>query len=175
MTVVYTITPELRIKLKQPFGTLICGSYKETMNKMKEWVEKEKPPMIISVGDVVSINLHENNINPELTIVDNKSLRTQIVSDKDEVEKTVHVINPQGTITQEAITAVKLALKKNKHTHIVIEGEEDLLTLVAVLYAEENTLVLYGQPHEGIVVIKVTSDKKAQAKQFLKAMKPSKS
>ena len=87
----------------------------------------------------------------------------------------MHVNNPQGTITQEAISAVKAALEKNEHTHIVVNGEEDLLALIAVLYAPENAVVVYGQPHEGIVVVKVTSDRKEQAKQFLNAMKPSKS
>ena len=48
---------------------------------------------------------------------------------EDAVEKTVYVDNPQGTITEEAIFAIKEALERNEHTHIVVEGEEDLLTL----------------------------------------------
>ena len=69
-------------------------------------------------------------------------------------------INPQGTITKEAISAIKDALEKNEHTHIVIDGEEDLLTLIAVYYAPENSFVVYGQPYSGIVVVKVTQQKK---------------
>jgi hypothetical protein len=172
MTVEYTITPELRIKLKEPFGTLIQGSFNETMSKMKELVEKEKPPKIISVGDVVSRNLHRHSVHPQLTIVDNKSLRDQPVPEKVTAEKTVYVTNPQGTITKEAFIAVKEAIDKNEHTHIVVDGEEDLLTLIAVLYAPENAVVVYGQPYTGIVVVKVTPQKKAQAEKFLKAMKP---
>ena len=64
--------------------------------------------------------------------------------------------NPQGTITQEAIFAIKEALERNEHTHIVVDGEEDLLTLIAVLYAPENAFVVYGQPYSGIVVVKVS-------------------
>ena len=94
MTIVYTITPELRTKFKEPFGTLIQGSFDETMGKMKELVEKEKPPRIISVGDVVSRNLHEHNIHPQLTIIDNKFLRNQTMPETASVEKTVHVTNP---------------------------------------------------------------------------------
>jgi hypothetical protein len=172
MTIEYTITPELRIKLKEPYGTLIQGSFNETMGKMKELVEKEKPPKIISVGDVVSRNLHEHNVHPQLTIIDNKSLRNQAVQEKGTGEKTVYVANPQGTITKEALVAIKDAIDKNEHTHIVVDGEEDLLTLIAVLYAPENAVVVYGQPYTGIVVVKVTPQKKAQAEKFLKAMKP---
>ena len=78
MTIVYTLTPELRIKLKEPFGNLIQGAPDETMAKLHEMVEKEKPPKIISVGDIVSRNLHKHNIHPQLTIIDNISLRDQL-------------------------------------------------------------------------------------------------
>ena len=173
MTIEYTVTPELRIRLKEPFGTLIQGSFKETMSKMKELVEKEKPPRIISVGDVVSRNLHEHGVHPQLTIVDNKSLRNHAEPGKAmTAEKTVHVTNPQGTITKEARTAIRETIDKNEHTHIVVDGEEDLLTLIAVLYAPENPVVVYGQPYTGIVVVKVTPQKKVQVEKFLKAMKP---
>jgi len=172
MTIAYTITPKMRTEFKEPFGTLIQGTFDETMGKMKDILAKEKPPKIISVGDVVSRNLHEHNIHPQLTVIDNKVLRKKTLPEKIPVEKTVHVKNPQGTITQEAISAIKEALEKNEHTHIVVDGEEDLLTLIAVLYAPENALVIYGQPYSGIVVVKVTSEKKAQTAEFLKAMKP---
>ena len=172
MTIEYSVTPELRIKLKEPFGTLIQGSFNETMGKMKELIEKEKPPKIISVGDVVSRNLHDHGLHPHLTIVDNKSLRNQAVPGRVTVEKTVRVTNPQGTITKEALIAIKEAIDRNEHTHVVVDGEEDLLTLIAVLYAPENAVVVYGQPHMGIVVVKVTPQKKAQVEKFLKAMKP---
>jgi len=175
MTAAYILTPELRIKLKDPFGILIQGSPIETMDRMKELVEKEKPLMIISVGDIVSRNLHKHNINPQLTIIDNVSLREQIVPQETPSEKTAYVNNPAGTITMEAILAIKQTFEKNEYTHIVVDGEEDLLTLIAVLYAPENAFVVYGQPYSGIVVVKVTSEKKAQAREFLNAMKASKS
>jgi GTP-dependent dephospho-CoA kinase len=81
------------------------------------------------------------------------------------------VKNPQGTISEEALEAVQKALESDKHVHIIVDGEEDLLTLIAVLCAPEKSLVVYGQPHEGIVVVKVTAKKKAETMEFLKAMK----
>jgi uncharacterized protein (UPF0218 family) len=175
MKIAYTLTPELRIKLKEPFGNLIQGTPEETAAKMRERVEKENPPKIISVGDIVSRNLHKHNIHPQLTIIDNISQRDHPIPKEDAVENTVYVNNPQGKITQEAIVAIKKALDENEHTHIVVDGEEDLLTLIAVVYAPENAFVVYGQPHEGIVVAKVTSERKAQAQEFLNTMKSSKS
>ena len=66
-------------------------------------------------------------------------------------------------------------MERDEHTHIVVRGEEDLLALIAVWYAPEKAFVVYGQPYSGIVVVKVTSEKKAQAQEFLNAMKSSKS
>ena len=175
MTIAYTLTPELRLKLKEPFGILIQGSPEETMAKIKELVRKERPSRLISVGDVVSLNLHKHGIAPQLTIIDNVSMRDKAMPQEEAVEKTVYVDNPQGTIAPEAILAVKKALDGREHTHIVVKGEEDLLTLIAVLYAPENAFVVYGQPHCGVVVVKATLERKARAKEFLNAMKTSKS
>jgi uncharacterized protein (UPF0218 family) len=175
MTTAYTLTPELRVKLKTPFGSLIEGTPDQTMAKMKEIAEKAHAPKIISVGDVVSRNLHQYNIHPQLTIIDNVSLRDQAMPEEAAIDKTVYVDNPQGTITKEAIAAIKKALESGEHTHIIVKGEEDLLTLIAVLYAPENAFVVYGQPHSGIVAIKVSHKSKAQAQEFLNAMKVSKS
>jgi uncharacterized protein (UPF0218 family) len=175
MTIEYTLTSKLRAKLKEPFGNLIEGVPNETICRIKKQIEKEKPSKIISVGDIVSRNLHKHNINPQLTIIDNLSQREKLLPQEAFVEKTIYVNNPRGTITKEANCAVKQALEKNEHTHIIVEGEEDLLTLVAVLYAPKNAFVIYGQPYSGIVVVKVTSKKKALVQEVLNNMKTSKS
>jgi len=169
MAITYSITPQLRVKLKEPFGLLVKGSFDETMAKMKEIVENEKPPKIISVGDTVSKNLHEYAICAQVTIIDNQCMRKK-VQPTNYNSTAVYVKNPQGTITQEAVEAVKEALKSNEHTHIVVEGEEDLLTLIAVAYAPVGSVVVYGQPYEGIVIVKVTPEKRSEAAHFLKAM-----
>lgn len=174
MKIEYIITPRLRVFLKEPFGTLIEGTVQETMAKLKEMLPKERSQCVISVGDVVSQNMHEYNIQPQLTVIDYISLRDQRMPRQAPVEKTVYVANPQGTITDEAVSAIKAALETNEHTHIVVKGEEDLLTLIAVLYAPENSFIVYGQPHLGIVVVKASQEKKAKVKQFLNEMKTSK-
>lgn len=168
MSVIYTITPELRVKLKEPFGVLIKGSFDQTMAKMRE-IKTQNPPKIISVGDTVTKNLHDYKIPPDLAIIDNQCMRKKF-QPTTYTSKPVNVKNPQGTITLEAAEAIKEALKSTEHVHIVVDGEEDLLTLVAVLYAPENSVVVYGQPYEGIVLVKVSPEKRAEALEFLKAM-----
>lgn len=171
----YFLTPELRAKLKKPIGMLIRGSFVETICEFKALLGKEERPCVISVGDTVSKNLFENKIRLHLSIIDNKRMRKKIQPSRFAAEKTIYVKNPRGTITEEAIAAVKESLSGNQQVQIVVEGEEDLLALIAVLYAPENSFVVYGQPFEGIVVVEVTPKKKAEVAAILGLMKTSKS
>lgn len=158
--------------LRKPFGLLVTGPFSVTTAKLKTLVEKEKPPVLVSVGDVVSRNLHSHGLKPNLSITDNKSLRRHVKPLTFEDKKVVHVKNPQGTITEDAFTEVQRALEANvrNHFHVVVEGEEDLLTLAAVLYAPDGSFVVYGQPYKGVVVVKVTTEKRGEAKALLNAM-----
>ncbi len=170
MTVVYTLTPELRLKLKRPLGTLIRGSFAETIQGFRNFLEKEEPTRVISVGDTVSKTLIKNNIIPDLTILDNKTMRRRAKPVSFMTEKSIEVTNPPATITSEAISAIQNSLETNKRTKITVVGEEDLLTLIAIIYAPEDAIVVYGQPYEGIVVVKVTLTKKAEIAAILKDM-----
>ncbi len=140
------------------------------MKKLRGLVAAEKPPVIICVGDRVSRSLHEHGITPQVAITDNKSLRRQVKPMVFEARRIIHVVNPQATITNEAENAVRDSLKGSEHVHILVEGEEDLLTPVAVLYAPLDSFVVYGQPHEGVVVVRVTAEKRARAEELLSLM-----
>ncbi|MDH5482550.1 MAG: DUF359 domain-containing protein [Candidatus Bathyarchaeota archaeon] len=170
MSTAYILTPELRRKLKEPLGTLIRGSFDETMKRFRDMTENEKPASIISVGDTVSKNIVNNNIFPRLSIIDNRVMRKSVQSTQLLAERSIHVKNPPGTITAEALAAIRDALKGNCRVKIVVDGEEDLLALIAILYAQEKSFVIYGQPREGIVVVKVTPEKKAEVAAILNAM-----
>ena len=174
MSTAYVLPLKLRRRLKKPLGELIKGSFEETVSVFKQIVEREKPPGIVSVGDAVSKNLVENGICPNVLIVDNRIMRKNItpVSLIADVEKRVK--NPPGTITFEALNAIREALKVNHRTKIVVDGEEDLLALCAILYAPENFFVVYGQPCEGIVVVKATKQKKDEVAGILRAMETAK-
>jgi uncharacterized protein (UPF0218 family) len=171
MTVAYRVTPELRVRLKEPFGTLLLGSFAQTMEKLGALVKRDKPHRIVSIGDAVSSNLHAYKINPQLSITDNRCMRKQVKPKVFKGKNVVCVKNPQGTITEEAISAIRDALESNDLFHIIVDGEEDLLALIAVLYAPEKSLVVYGQPYAGIVVVEVTPEKKSDAAEILNAMK----
>jgi len=170
------ILPEkLRKKLKKPLGTLIGGEFEETIREFKKILAKVEPTKLIAVGDAVSEALMKNGIFPEVFIVDNKIMRKGIVPIKFDAERTIYAKNPAGTISDEAWKAVKEALNSNMRTKIIIDGEEDLLALPAVLFAPENSFVVYGQPREGMVIIKVTKEKRAEVKSIIEEMEPSNS
>lgn len=171
LKIIYAITPELRKTLKTPFGILLCGTFPESMKKFATIVEERKPPKIVTVGDTVTRNLHRHGISPQLSITDNRSMRKPIRQIIYPVDKIVKVKNPQGTITEEAAKAVHEAILKSEKVQIRVDGEEDLLTIIAVLNSPEKTLVVYGQPYEGMVVVEVTAEKKAEASRILEAMK----
>ena len=119
-----------------------------------------RPAKTVAVGDKVSENMLKTGIPPNVLIVDNRVMRRPITPITVDAEETLHLKNPPGTITDEAWRVIGEALKTNNRVRIVVEGEEDLLALVAALCAPENSVVIYGQPREGMVVIKVTDEVK---------------
>jgi len=170
MAVVYSVTPELRVRFKEPFGLLIQGTFSETMHALSAIVAEEQPPVVVAVGDTVSRNIHRYGVPARLLITDSLRRRRRVAPVVFPVSRVVHVRNPAGVITEEAVVAVRKALEGDGRVHLVVDGEEDLLVLVAVLYAPLGALVVYGQPSEGIVVVRVTVEKRAEAAGFLKAM-----
>ena len=150
------LTPKLRKELKAPLGLLIRGSSEDTIKVLKGLIERMKPKAIISVGDVVSENIIRAGIRPQILVVDNKVMRTPIDPIEVDVDQTLRVKNPPGTLMDETWRAVKEAIGSEGTTRVVVDGEEDLLTLVVVLCAPRRSLVVYGQPDEGVVVVNVT-------------------
>ncbi|MEM2102739.1 MAG: GTP-dependent dephospho-CoA kinase family protein [Candidatus Bathyarchaeia archaeon] len=164
------LTESQRIQLKTPLGRLLKGSFSQTMREFETVVETKKPTMIISVGDAVSETLLKHNIFPKVLIVDSVVMRKPIEPLKTESYKTVCIQNKAGTISDEAWLAIESAIKKSSKVKVVVEGEEDLLALVAILSAPEKSLVVYGQPREGMVVVEVTAEKKDEIRAIVEAM-----
>jgi uncharacterized protein (UPF0218 family) len=141
------------------------------MTMIRAMVEKEKPTKIITVGDRVTQDLTSNQLFPDVLIIDNRVMRKEIPPISATAENNMSVQNPPGTITDEAWQAIETAMRESKQTKITVDGEEDLLTLVAVLAAPENSLIFYGQPHEGIVAVKATVETKQKIRYMIEEMK----
>jgi len=167
------LTPALRKELKRPQGLLIEGPFEETTKRLKELIEEEKPSLIISVGDIVSRNMIEYGVSANVLIVDNKVMRKPIQPITVDADQTLYAKNPPGAITDEAWAAIRNAVEQKGQTRVMIEGEEDLLTLAVVLAAPNGAMVVYGQPHVGIVVVKVTEETKERMRVIVDAMEDS--
>ena len=121
-------------------------------------VDRKRPEKLIAVGDRVSRNIIEKGIPLDVAVVDNKVMRRPARPITAEMDKTYRLSNPPGTLTDEAWQVVGEAIRFDGRVKVLVEGEEDLLTLVAVLSAPPGSLVVYGQPRSGIVVVRVTEE-----------------
>jgi len=161
----------LRRELKNPLGLLLRGSFEETIKRLEEIVETKKPKRLIAVGDVVSSNILREGMRLDVAIVDNKVMRKPIAPLDFRTEKTYHVRNLTGTLSDESWQVIREAIEYGGQTKVLVEGEEDLLTLIAVLHAPVGSIVVYGQPGEGIVVIEVTDPTKEKVQRIVNRMK----
>jgi len=155
------LTKELRKKLKRPIGRLLkkIGG----MGKAR----------VIAVGDVAAYNLLQNGITPRMIIYD-KKVRRRPVAKKirtllDNLGwKTFRIVNKRGTVSEEAWIAIEEGLRKR--SKIIVKGEEDLLVLPVVLLAKKGSMIAYGQPGRGIVLIRVSAKKKKEVKKLVDQM-----
>lgn len=170
MIQIHLLTNDLRVKLKSPLGILLKGSFDRTIEKFEKMVKTKKPSMIISVGDALSEALLKHGILPRILIIDYKIMRKPAVPLMTEDYEIARLRNDAGTISDDAWAVVESAVKHDGNVKIVVEGEEDMLTLVAILSAPENALVVYGQPREGMVVVEVTAGKKNEMRKIVDAM-----
>ncbi|MCW3981570.1 MAG: GTP-dependent dephospho-CoA kinase family protein, partial [Candidatus Bathyarchaeota archaeon] len=160
----------LRRKLKRPLGILICGSHEQVIGLLREHIEREKPQKIVTVGDQVSKDLSNHDLVPDILIVDNKIMRKNIEPVSAAADKVVRVRNPPGTITDEAWSAIDRAAQGFERTKIVVKGEEDLLALVAIIAVPEDSVVIYGQPRRGIVLVRATPEMKRLTREMVASM-----
>lgn len=165
------LTPQLRKELKKPLGILFRGSVEEIIQIAKAMIEKERPPKTVTIGDRVSQDFFDHSITPNLMIIDNRIMRKSIPPISATAETIIHAHNPPGTITDEAWAAIETASKSPTRTKIIVDGEEDLLALVAILAVPENSLIFYGQPRKGVVAVKATSTMKKRVENIVNQMK----
>jgi uncharacterized protein (UPF0218 family) len=139
------------------------------MPRLKMLVQQSKPSKVTTVGDVVSRETLEAGIQVNLRILDQMTLRKRISPIEIRAERTYKVRNPAGIITKEAWDTIREALK-DREALILVDGEEDLLAIPAVLESPDNALVVYGQPSEGLVVVTASLEKKSEVRKIVNQM-----
>jgi uncharacterized protein (UPF0218 family) len=160
---------ELRKNLKKPLGKLLRGDVDSNLKKLCWILCKKEPPMFATVGDYVTKHILESEMNPNIAIIDHRIMRKDIEPLEFQIEKA-RVRNPPGSITTEAQEMLHKAITFNKKLGVVVEGEEDLLVLPLMAMMPTGSVIVYGQPHEGMVVVTLTEERRRWAKNFMTMM-----
>lgn len=160
---------EKRIELKEPLGKLLTGEPEDTVNALKKILEEKNLPMFASVGDFVTWNILKKGLHPDIVVVDHRIMRQEVEPMKFSSE-VIEVSNPQGTITRQSCEILQNAVTLKKRLGVVVEGEEDLLVLPLMAMMPFGSIIVYGQPREGMVVITVTEERRAWAEDFMNQM-----
>ncbi len=167
----FLLTPELRRELKEPLGELVKGPIPEPYVKLSPLLRGA--PFLVTVGDVVTENVIALGILPGVAIYDHRTKRKDYNPAIYSKAAFMTVKNPPGTVTKALLEAVRRGIEtalRGRCVHIKVNGEEDLAAIPAVLYAPNGSVVLYGQPDEGVVLIRVTPECKRRCGRILAKM-----
>lgn len=169
---------EMRTEFKEPLGLLLTQNPTQELIKL---VYDEKPPILILVGDFCVSDALKHGLIPDISIIDQQNLRKPYQKISIDNAKVIKSKNPAATITIETWEKINKIIKSKKEVTkspkskepiiLLIDGEEDLLVLPVALEAPENSFVVYGQPHQGIVIIKVTVKIKNKFIKLIERMK----
>lgn len=154
----------MRPTLAEPLGRLFTSREiggKEFQDMLRE------SDMIITVGDRTTETLGALGRVPDVQVVDGKEERRTRDPPGVARKSTIGVPNPPGTLTTEAIEAVRTALGGPKPVRVLVDGEEDLVAIPAIALAPISSLVLYGQPGRGIVAVKVEAISKQRSRSIM--------
>lgn len=164
----------MREELRKLHGELFPGDGIETVRLLIE--NLNNCTKIISVGDIVTFNLLSAGLVPDICFVDDRTKRAP-ASDKimkvtrNARFKTMTVENPPGVITEELLHAISDAMSSEKPIQIFVKGEEDLAALPAIAMAPITSVIIYGLPDKGAVLVRVTEKKKKEIQSLLDRMK----
>lgn len=157
-------SPDDLQKLKNPFGELVQD---RDVSKARMLSAVHGAKKVVTVGDATTERLVSFGIVPDVSVVDGRERRSVRDRQIRYPAKQLKCVNPRGTITQEAVDVLQQALKESRPVIVNVDGEEDMLALPLFYFAPIGSVVLYGQPLEGLVVVKITRTRQEEAKAFM--------
>lgn len=155
----------LRAELSKPYGMLLTGDLESNIKAVIDLANKKHPPKIVVVGDFALSGFIKLGYLPSLGIYDKKTKRSSFTTT---IKPTEVVSNPAGHISDEAIIAIKRLLSSPTPSTLYVDGEEDLLSIPAILHSPEGSFVIYGLPEKGMVLITVEKSIKKKVSEIMK-------
>jgi len=171
MNSMLVLPPHVRERLKSPLGRLYRGNGIRIFEEMEELKNAE---FIAAVGDVVFYHMLQAGRMPDIAVIDGKTMRKDVDEEiKDLIEcceySELRTTNPAGTITSDLVISLEEAVKESR-VKVVVEGEEDLSVLPLAMLLPEGSIVLYGQPSEGVVAVRIDEEKRMEICQIIGEM-----
>lgn len=148
---VLSLPDAMREELKRPLGPVVG----------EDDLEGRLGPdaSMAVVGDMTTATLVRRGHVPKFAVVDYQTKRVPDATWEDATDlaggRTLTVTNPPTTITSDLWNAIVDAWTCQGSVRIVVEGEEDLATLPAILHAPEGATVIYGIPDMGLCLVHV--------------------
>lgn len=166
----------LRPELQRPLGTVLVDT------AIGASLQEYKDRITVTVGDVATKTLFDAGVIPTLSIVDflvNRRPSDEIRARLSSIgATTISVASGPGYISKTALDTIaqwglRMRPGASVKTVITVDGEEDLLTLVAIGHAPLGAVVYYGQPAffdhpAGLVEVLVTPEKKREVASLLR-------
>ena len=159
----FRIKSKMRVDLKIPLGELVREK-DVSRETLKQFFESARDLITVTVGDRTTERMHEFGLSPLLEIIDSVEKRSRRIpplnSENDRlIFKTV---NNAGSINSDALSLLSLCLdriEQGSKLRLEVEGEEDLLALPIIAFYPVTTVTFYGQPNEGMVIVRSSDDR----------------
>lgn len=166
----------LRRELSEPVGVLVEGS--DYLDVARRVVEVVRGGRTWCVGDTVVASLLDTGYVPDVAIIDGRTMRDREIDISRIVEVyrsggvVYRIENPRGHLNLEIEDIVRSIVSGGRRSLVLVDGEEDMLSLGVIVYAPEGDYVVYGLPGRGVVVIRIDSLIKKRAIEVLRKMLP---
>lgn len=136
---------------KIPMGIAIYRQVPDSIKIFEDIKNMCNPPIIVSIGDVVTHNLLRYNEKSNLAVIDKKTLRIKNYAITEELlesyEEILFCKNPRGIISKNCSLTIRKGIKSclnDKYVLIIVGGEEDLLVLPSIIFSPNKTFIVYG-------------------------------
>ena len=163
----YIVHENMRKDLGAPVGTLVTSKI-ELKNEIVQG------NFLVSIGDVVTLDLLEIGLIPDISIIDYMTKRMPMSEVKQKFSRfpqsEIRVVNPPGQITRDLWEAIEGGYRNPRKLRIVVEGEEDLAAIACIALAPDNTTVIYGIPNRGASIHHVDDKLRQLVKDTLSKM-----
>jgi uncharacterized protein (UPF0218 family) len=149
--VIMHLPEDMRDELKVPLGPVVQEG------ELVAGIDAAGP--ICTVGDMTTGTAHRLGLPIHLAVVDYQTKRRPdprwVEALSPVGERKVEVTNAPATITASMYNGIIEAWSSRTSVKMVVDGEEDMAALPAILHSPEGATVIYGIPDTGVCLVQV--------------------